>query len=256
MSTRFSEVANSRWCKTCNVQILPGDDHPNLEAHLAEIKTIEAANEAITKKMTATSTFIPVSSNDMMRHVALSSSPETLCGKIVTDTYRPSTTDRVCDVCAELASDANFVKTTDEADDDSLRTASVEKEAINYTRDGVRIEDGFTVITSEEAENLPFLSHDKVRVARYECPDCETKTHFERLASCEGCGEFKCVACMNTIGNFIGVCAKCAGVDDSQILVDSFEEPLDTDENFRLLSRLLTEEEEEADPLFLPEDEL
>lgn len=254
MSTRFSEVSNSSWCKICNVQLLPNQDHPNLEEHLKQITAAAEAQSVLDEKMKATSTYIPVSSNDMLRHVALHDSPETLCGKIITDVYRPSTTDKVCDTCVELSSHGNFVKT--ETEEPQVFTASVTKKAINYTRDGLKIEDGFTVITSEEAENLPFLDRNKVKVARYDCAECKEKTYFERLASCESCGEFKCVACMDTIGNFLGVCAKCANVDEIEIAGETLEDPIDNDESFRLLSRLLTEEEEEADPLFLPQDEI
>lgn len=249
MSTRFSEISNSSWCKTCNVQLLPGQNHPNLAAHLEEIAEAEKISSILDKKLNSTSSFIPVSSNDMMRHIALVASPETLCGKIVVDTYRPSTTDRVCDTCSQLSSDVNFVKTEE-------KTASITKEAINYTRDGLKIEDGFTVITAEEANNLPFLDLNKVRVARYNCPDCDEKTYFERLASCQDCGEFKCLSCMESVGNFLGTCAKCAGVSDEEIFVDSFEEPLDNDETLRLVSRLLIEEDEEPDEFFLPQGEI
>lgn len=254
MSSRFSEISNSSWCKTCNVQIMPGETHPNIEAHLEEVAELEKNSSILNKKLNATSTFIPVSSNDMMRHVALVASPETLCGKIIVDKYRPSTTDRVCDVCAELSAEANFVKTEEKAAS-IAKSASTIKEAVNYTRDGFKIENGFTVITAEEAEILPFLDSSKVRVSRYNCPDCEEKTYFERLASCQGCGEFKCLSCMNSVGNFLGICAKCAGVSDEEILADSFDEPLDNEETFRLVSRLL-EEDEEPDEFFLPQDEI
>lgn len=62
------------------------------------------------------STYLDVSSNDMLRHKSLPSAPETLCGKIITDIFRPSALDTdgwgykaECDICITLAGGNTFV---------------------------------------------------------------------------------------------------------------------------------------------------
>lgn len=65
------------------------------------------------------SVYIDVLSNDMLKHKSLPSSPETLCGKIVADTFRPSAIDEMCDICMTLGDGfVNEAKTAMRADDD------------------------------------------------------------------------------------------------------------------------------------------
>lgn len=160
MSSRFSEVFNAKWCKICSANIIEGEEHPNLDAHnQADQAQVAAAQqqEVLSKKMQATSRLIPVSSNDMLKHIAQPAAPDTLCGRPITDVYRPSTTDLVCDICADLSVSANFLVETKEIltsvkekEEEYPITSNFNVTAVNYTRDGQKIdEDGFTVITND-----------------------------------------------------------------------------------------------------------
>lgn len=63
-----------------------------------------AAGEAALKatEASAMSPYLDVLSDNMLRHKALPSSPETLCGKQVADVFRPSALDKDCDICMTL----------------------------------------------------------------------------------------------------------------------------------------------------------
>lgn len=152
MGNRFSEIANAKWCKLCNVNVIEGSEHPDENAHLVaqleQIKKMES-DSIVAKKLTATSSLIPVSSNDMLKHISQIGSPETLCGRLITDKYRPSTTDLVCDVCADLAGSTSFIVESEEPSSLGQVTAT------NYTRDGFKIDDdGFTVLTNDNENDL------------------------------------------------------------------------------------------------------
>lgn len=81
-----------------------------------------AALEA-TASVDGMSPYIDVLSNDMLRHKSLPSSPETLCGKIVADVFRPSAIDEDCDTCMTLGAgfvnEAKFAQAEPDYDFDS-----------------------------------------------------------------------------------------------------------------------------------------
>lgn len=187
MGNRFSEISNAKWCKICSVNVVDGAEHPNEDAHLeAQIAEMNAnvKREAMTKKLTATSSLIPVSSNDMLKHIGQVGSPETLCGRLITDKYRPSTTDLVCDICANLAQSTSFLVESED-DLDSLReNASKIVTAMNYTRDGFKIDDdGFTVLTSESEEegSYPLFSFDRYVVAALEMEEVDADEPVDEI---------------------------------------------------------------------------
>jgi len=92
------------------------------------------------------------------------------------------------------------------------------KTATNWTLDGTPIEDGFTLMTSDEANAIPFLDTNKVSIStKVHCAGCDTDQWFARVASCVQCNEFKCLNCMDDIINeFVGSCKKCANIDEDE----------------------------------------
>ena len=224
MGNRFSEINNSKWCKLCNLNVVEGEEHPNEEAHLSaeyEAQQLEYRRAALEKRLSETSTLIPVSSNDMLKHIAQPGSPETLCGRLITDTYRPSTTDLVCDICANLASSTSFLVNSDGEEgisDSELPSIT----AANYTRDGVKIEDGFTVLTNEE----PDVDFDSFySVLTYEKFANSTEFELEPFEASDSSDE------------------------DSEYLSPLAEEPIQFTAHW-------LEEDNAEEPLFLPNDEL
>lgn len=131
MSNRFAEIANAKWCKICNTSIVQGEEHPDLNAHIQQkLEDIKAAEKTaqVEQSLQAKSILIPVSSNDMLSHIGRQGSPETLCGRLITDIYRPSTTSLVCDVCAELSKGVSFL-----VNSKNQRTSSYQKIAQRVT---------------------------------------------------------------------------------------------------------------------------
>lgn len=135
------------------------------------------------------------------------------------------------------------------------RKSSAEKIAVNYTRDGVPIHNGFEVqITAQEAARIPFLDFARVSVSdKRICPDCGQNHWLSKIASCDQCGQMKCLSCMEDVGlsSFIGMCKTCASADPD-ITYETNYEDLSTDPN-RYLSYFLSEgQDQEPDELFLP----
>jgi len=100
------------------------------------------------------------------------------------------------------------------------RASSIEKTTSNYTRNGIKIEDGFNlVLTTREASEIPYLDTNRVTISeKIHCPDCEEDTWLARVASCTDCGELKCDNCMDDSSfNFmLGTCKKCANVSEEE----------------------------------------
>lgn len=91
------------------------------------------------------------------------------------------------------------------------KNSSMTKTALNYTRDGKEIRDGFEVISTEEADAIPFLDTERVIISRKEvCVDCQESQWLTRFASCEDCSQLKCHNCFATVSQFFGHCRKCA----------------------------------------------
>jgi hypothetical protein len=132
------------------------------------------------------------------------------------------------------------------------RAASVqEKIATNWTRDGMPIENGFDLISSEEAKGIPFLNFERFAISdKVNCPDCETEEWIPRMASCTVCMHFKCANCMDDIDNLIGICRKCANVEEDYYLVDEDDW---YPSHLQYLAASVLEDEEE-DILFLPDE--
>ena len=131
------------------------------------------------------------------------------------------------------------------------------KTATNWTRDGTPIEDGFTVITidKEQAARTPFLDYTRVAVSeRRECPDCNTSQWISKIAACDTCGLLKCNTCMEAIGpsQFIGMCKLCAGSESDLAYETEYEDPYQGGSLYH--TYLMSENEGETDPLFLPSD--
>lgn len=131
--------------------------------------------------------------------------------------------------------------------------------ATNWTRDGEPIIEGTNVIISaEEASRTPFLDLSKVTISEKKtCPDCETQTWLQSLASCDSCGHVKCKTCMEVVGldSFFGMCKKCASANSDLSYEVEYEDTLPDQD--RYLSYLMQEEDDgNYDSLFLPHGEL
>lgn len=125
-----------------------------------------------------------------------------------------------------------------------------QKTATNWTRDGLAIENGFEVLTSQEAASIPFLDRNKVIISeRQACSDCEEPTWLTRLSSCTDCSTMKCRNCMVSIGDFFGQCKKCASYDSS---IEYSDETEFIPENYYLNYNIHTAFEQ---PWYLPSDE-
>lgn len=132
------------------------------------------------------------------------------------------------------------------------KVASTDKTATNWTRDGVPIEDGLT-ITVEQAARTPFLDYTRVAVSeRRECPDCHTQQWVSKIAGCDTCGLLKCNSCMESIGpsQFMGMCKTCASAESDLAYETEYEDPYQGGSLY--LNYLMSEDEGETDPLFLP----
>jgi hypothetical protein len=247
--------------------------------------------------------YLPVSSNDSLRHLSLLGSPETLCGHPAVDAPTPSNF-LDCDTCLTLSGGNAILKQNNQIEagreclhceggldatghpcwncggsgqledenpyDDSYGAADInvddlhgtkvaafeaDKIATNWTRDGQPIEDGFTVmISTDQAARTPFLDLTRVSVSeKRTCPDCNEDHWLSKISSCIDCDGLKCNGCMETIGldSFMGTCKKCAGGDSDLSYETNFEESLPDQDRF--LSFLMQEEDQETDPLFLPD---
>lgn len=132
----------------------------------------------------------------------------------------------------------------------------VAKTATNWTRDGVPIVDGFTVMIDKQvAQRTPFLDYSRVAVSEQrDCAGCEKTEWVSRIASCDTCGELKCRSCMETIGasTFFGMCKTCASTDSDEAYEAEYE--ITHPEQGRYLAFLLKEDDDNTDPLFLPND--
>jgi len=129
------------------------------------------------------------------------------------------------------------------------KQASIQKDSLNYTLEGLPIRDGFNVIlTKEEASRIPFLDLKRVSISeKRECPDCNDIHWLDKIASCTDCGQMKCKDCMTSIrfDSFLGKCKKCA--NDESFYYD--EDPIDMSSiQFNYLMNL---PDEDIDPLFL-----
>lgn len=135
--------------------------------------------------------------------------------------------------------------------------AAPQKVATNWTRDGVAIENGFDItITTDQAARTPFLDYTRVAVSEQrECPDCNETHWLSKIASCTDCDGLKCTSCMETIGlgGFLGTCKKCAGADSDLVYESAYENAVHSDQD-RFLAYSFGNEDEEIDPLFLPND--
>jgi uncharacterized Zn finger protein (UPF0148 family) len=127
----------------------------------------------------------------------------------------------------------------------------------NWTRSGVPIEDGFTLIlTSKEASEIPYLDTTRVSISdKIHCNDCETDTWLSKAASCTDCGEFKCDNCMDssTYDLFIGTCKKCATIDVEAELyyIRDEDDELDYEVVQRTAAFLHDDEDEDDEITFL-----
>lgn len=142
-----------------------------------------------------------------------------------------------------------------EKTDEIERLRTAEKTATNWTRDGVPIEDGFTVITidKEQAARTPFLDITRVSVSeKRECPDCGERQWLSKISSCSNCDGLKCNSCMDSIGmdTFFGMCKKCASPGSAHSYDSGYEDSLP--EQGRFLSYLMQDDDTEIDSLFLP----
>lgn len=144
----------------------------------------------------------------------------------------------------------------DYSEEQKVAWKSIEKEATNWTRDGAPIEDGFTVtIDKELAARTPFLDYTRVAVSeKRECPDCHTQQWVSKIAGCDACGGLKCNSCMESIGmdTFFGMCKLCASSDSDLAYETEYEDPYQGGSLY--LNYLMSEDEGETDPLFLPND--
>lgn len=160
-----------------------------------------------------------------------------------------------CDNCGELSSITKTVGNEQHCLNCALSpTSKNTKTATNWTRDGERIENGFDIIIStDQAMRTPFLDYSRVAVSEQrECLDCHEDQWLSKIASCVDCDGLKCINCMETIGidSFFGTCKKCAGTQ-SDLAYEAEYEDAQPDQD-RYLSFLMSEEDTETDPLFLP----
>lgn len=200
--------------------------------------------------------YIDVLSNDMLKHKSLPSSPETLCGKIVADRFRPSAIDEMCDICMTLGdgfvNEAKIAMNADKACPRCFGTGKSGGSACSCT-------EGFN---TRGLSNMPDNDNDddmgmsKIKTSANECGTCghDWAKHVAGAGSCECCGEFSQKRKSQVMPNLDMSRAETYGDD-----ADDEEDELEDDEDYDYDPEFDGEEDEGDDDswgLEAPEYEL
>jgi len=122
------------------------------------------------------------------------------------------------------------------------KSGSIDKEALNYTRDGTLITENAVTLTPNEARSIPFLSTNVEISDKFICPDCREEKWLASISSCLDCDRIKCSNCMDTFTEYAGQCLKCASAARSPYLANHLNDKIDSSDWF-LEGDVLDEEE-------------